>query len=83
MSEMAYKGSALAKARSDVAVAHRKNDPKLIEEARRNFAELKISDYVKRELAKAPPLSNEQRTRLAELLRPVRRRPTKDGWMAP
>jgi hypothetical protein len=43
----------------------------------------KVADHVKRALAEAPPLTNEQRTRLAELLRPVRCRPTKDGWVAP
>jgi excisionase family DNA binding protein len=42
-----------------------------------------IADYIKGELADAPPLTPEQRTRLAELLRPVRRRPTKNGWAAP
>lgn len=31
------------------------------------------ADYVARLVAAAPPLSDEQRTRLAELLRPVRR----------
>jgi|HubBroStandDraft_3_1064219.scaffolds.fasta_scaffold720525_1 hypothetical protein len=79
----AYKGSALAKARSKVAVAHRKHDPDLIVEARRDYAAEKIADYIKRQLAEAPPLSNEQRNDLAELLLPVRRRPTKDGWVAP
>lgn len=32
----------------------------------------RIEDYVTTILAAAPPLSDEQRTRLAELLRPVR-----------
>jgi hypothetical protein len=32
----------------------------------------KIADYIERMLAEAPPLTDEQRTRLAELLRPVR-----------
>lgn len=40
--------------------------------ARRALAEVKITDYVERCLAAAPPLTDEQRTRLAELLRPVR-----------
>jgi len=43
----------------------------------------KIADYITRQLAEAPPLTPEQRARLAGLLRPVRRRPTKDGWVAP
>ncbi|WP_326548702.1 hypothetical protein QGN32_11610 [Mycolicibacterium sp. ND9-15] len=40
--------------------------------AKRDLAEARISDYVERVLAQAPPLNDEQRTRLAELLRPVR-----------
>jgi hypothetical protein len=72
MPETAFKGSRLAKARSEVAVAHRKNDPKAIEDARRNFAEEKIADYVTRVLSDAPELREEQRTRLAELLKPAR-----------
>jgi hypothetical protein len=78
-----YKGSPQAKARSDVAVAHRKKDPEAIAKARRDFNELKLAEHIARALAEAPPLTNEQRARLAGLLRPVRRRPTKDGWVAP
>jgi hypothetical protein len=48
------------------------DDPELLD-ARRKLAEANISDYVERVLASAPPLSEEQRTRLAELLKPVRR----------
>jgi hypothetical protein len=33
--------------------------------------EAALDAYVKRVLAQAPPLTDEQRTRLAELLRPV------------
>jgi excisionase family DNA binding protein len=43
----------------------------------------KIADYIERQLADAPDLTNQQRNDLAELLLPVRRRPTKDGWVAP
>ncbi len=32
-----------------------------------------ITEYVEKILAEAPPLNDEQRVRLAELLRPVRR----------
>lgn len=42
-------------------------------DAKRDLAEAKIAAYVQRVLAAAPPLSDEQRTRLAELLRPVRK----------
>jgi hypothetical protein len=73
MPETVFKGSRLAKARSQVGVAHRKQDVEAIEAARRDFATEKIANYVTKVLAAAPPLSDEQRTRLAELLRPVRR----------
>ena len=33
----------------------------------------KVSDYIEKVLAEAPPLSDEQRNRLAELPRPARR----------
>jgi hypothetical protein len=73
MPETAFKGSPLAKARAHVAVAHRKRDPQGIEDANRDFATEKIAHYVTRVLAEAPPLTQEQRTRLAELLRPARK----------
>jgi hypothetical protein len=75
----AYKGSPLAKARSDVGVAHRKRDPAAIEDARRNFATEKIADYIERVLAAAPPLRDDQRTRLGELLRPARQTPDRNA----
>jgi hypothetical protein len=43
-----------------------------LDDARRGLAEAKIAAYIEKVLAAAPPLSDEQRTRLAELLRPVR-----------
>ncbi|MGV0699137.1 hypothetical protein ABQF47_12145 [Mycolicibacter sinensis] len=39
---------------------------------RRNAATEKIAAYIERTLAAAPPLTDEQRHRLAELLRPAR-----------
>lgn len=47
------------------------DDPALIE-TRRDLAALRLEEHVLRVLADAPPLTDEQRTRLAELLRPVR-----------
>ena len=47
------------------------DDPELIE-ARRNLIAGRAEEYIERVLAQAPPLSDEQRTRLAELLAPVR-----------
>lgn len=41
-------------------------------DARRDYAAERLSDYIRDTLAKAPPLSDHQRTRLAELLKPVR-----------
>ncbi len=53
------------------------HDPELTE-ARRNLRALRLEEHVQRVLAEAPPLTDEQRTRLAELLRPVRQ-PVKAG----
>ena len=72
MPETAFKGSRLAKARSQVAVAHRKRDPEAIENAQRVFAVEKIAAYIKRVVADAPEFTPEQRTDLAELLKPAR-----------
>lgn len=75
MPETAFKGSALAKARSGVAVAYRRKDttPAAIEEARRRFAEEKIAAYITRVVDQAPPFTPEQVDRLRVLLEPVRR----------
>ena len=47
------------------------DDPELVD-AKRGLDAAKISDYIERVLAEAPPLTDAQRTALAELLRPVR-----------
>jgi hypothetical protein len=71
---MSYSRSLSAGAR--VAQAQRKDrppvDPAKLEELRRDLAEARIADYIERTLAKFPPLTQEQRVRLAELLAPVR-----------
>jgi len=41
-------------------------------DARRDFAAARLDDYIRDTLAKAPPLTDEQRTRLADLLKPAR-----------
>ena len=51
--------------------ARRPDDPEL-EDARRDYAAARINDYILEILLEAPPLSDEQRNALAELLRPVR-----------
>ena len=50
---------------------HPKDHPE-VTNARKALAEAKIADYVEKVLAQAPPLSDDQCARLAELLRPVR-----------
>jgi hypothetical protein len=47
------------------------DDPELVE-ARSLHAEARIAEFVKKTLAEAPPLSDQQRVALAELLKPVR-----------
>ena len=68
-------GTRTASAKGRLIHAHRKNSgrtPEQIEDLRRDLNEAKIADYLERVLAQAPPMTDEQRTRLAELLRPVR-----------
>jgi hypothetical protein len=48
------------------------DDPKIVE-ARRNLHAARLEGHIEKTLAAAPPLTDEQRCRLAELLRPVRR----------
>lgn len=50
-----------------------RHNPEQVEDRRRDLAEAKIADYIDKVLASAPPLNDEQRNRLAELLRPARR----------
>jgi hypothetical protein len=52
--------------------SRRSDDPELVE-AKRGLAEANIAAYIEKVLAQAPPLSDDQKTRLTELLRPVRR----------
>jgi hypothetical protein len=62
------------KARSELGHKTRKlgsDHPETIE-ARRTFREERTAAYIEKVLAEAPPLTDEQRTRLAELLRPAR-----------
>lgn len=64
----------IAKARAHVAGLHARpeTDPELID-ARRRLSAAKIQSFIEKQLRQAPPLTDEQRGRLAELLRPVRR----------
>ena len=49
-----------------------KDSPEAIE-ARANFKACRLGYHIEKILASAPPLTDEQRTKLAELLRPARR----------
>lgn len=51
------------------AQAYRTKDPERIAQASRNLAEVKIAAAVERALAVSPPLTPEQRRRIAALLR--------------
>lgn len=67
--------SSWTKARSELGHKTRKLGPDHPEtiEARRTFREERTAAYIEKVLAEAPPLTDEQRTRLAELLRPAKR----------
>lgn len=45
------------------------NDPELVA-ARRNLKAIRLEEYVEKVVAEAPPLTDEQRDRIATLLRP-------------
>lgn len=64
-STLSYRGKVAALTRSRSA-----DDPDL-RIARRNLAAAKLEQYIRETVAEAPPLTVEQRDRLAELLRPV------------
>jgi hypothetical protein len=57
----------LARLSKDLPAKH----PDLIK-LRRNVRAKRAAEYLQKVLAAAPPLTDEQRTRLAELLKPVR-----------
>jgi hypothetical protein len=63
------------KARSDLGHKTRKLGPDhpATVEARRTFRAERTAAYIENVLTQAPPLTDDQRTRLAELLRPARR----------
>ncbi|UOW00829.1 hypothetical protein [Agrococcus sp. SCSIO52902] len=57
--------------KSRLGVAARSGDPDRIRTARRDHAAAKIEIAIERVLAEAPPLTPEQRARIAALLRPA------------
>jgi hypothetical protein len=65
---------AVTRHRNRVAGLHRYGnpDPEKLDEAHRDLRAAKLEDYIAKTLAAAPPLTDAQRSRLAELLKPVR-----------
>ena len=59
----------VAKSRALVGVAHRRGVASEIEVATRDLAAAKLEDYIRRTVEAAPPLTEDQRDRLALLLR--------------
>ena len=57
-------------AASALGVAARTRDPEKITRARRDLAAANIESYISRVVAEAPPLTEDQRHRLAALLSP-------------
>ena len=62
-------GTELARTRSRVATATRLGNAAEVEQAKRDHAAAKLEDYIARVVDAAPPLTVEQRDRLAALLR--------------
>jgi len=65
---VASKNPALSRAGIDYARACQTNDPEKIAEARGDLNAAKIQAFIEKTLADAPPLTAEQRKRLARLL---------------
>ncbi|TAP45621.1 hypothetical protein [Arthrobacter sp. S39] len=61
---------AILKAKSQLGVAHRRHNPEAITAARRDLAAEKLAAYVEKIVNEAPPLTREQRDRIASLLAP-------------
>lgn len=63
--------SPVLQARARLGVAARTRDPLAIRKAQRDLAAAKIAAYVQRTIDAAPPLTTEQRERIARLLTPA------------
>ena len=64
--------SKIAHLSREIKRGERPADDPALTDAYRRFAAAKLNDYILKVLAEAPPLTDEQRTKLAELLRPAR-----------
>ena len=60
--------STVLKARSALGVASRRGNPEEVRKARRNLAAANIEAYVARVVSEAPPLTDDQKHRIASLL---------------
>lgn len=63
--------STWTKTRSEIANTIRKNPDADVTELRRQLKSERLEDYIRRVVDEAPPLTAEQRDRLALLLRPA------------
>jgi hypothetical protein len=63
--------STWTQARSELALLHRDrpHDAEAIAAARRNYRAARAEEYIRKLVDQAPPLTDEQRTKLAALLR--------------
>jgi len=59
-----------ARAIVDIRYARKSGDPDRLQDAQRDLAAVSISEYVTRVVAAAPPLTEDQRARIAAILRP-------------
>lgn len=66
---MSLQGSEVARTRSRVAVATRLGTPEQQAVARRDHATATLAAHIEKIVAEAPPLTDDQRSRLAGLLR--------------
>ncbi len=69
MSTSRFKGSEVAKTRARIATATRTGTPDDVAEARRAHATASLAAHIARVVAEAPPLTDEQKSRLTVLLR--------------
>ncbi|PLV44944.1 hypothetical protein X011_25645 [Mycobacterium tuberculosis variant microti OV254] len=60
------------RARHSALRRFRQDDDAAVIAARQELKAASINDYLERQMAEAPPLTNEQRAKIAELLEPVR-----------
>lgn len=59
------------KTRSEIAHTLKKNPQADVTELRRKLRAERTAEFIKKQLAVWPPLTDQQRTQLAELLKPV------------